>query len=344
MCRKWVDEKAKNSAMEARLINTASYELQVQTGAMKGAATDARVYVELYGANALLPSAAHLLAPAAAAAAAVGAPGSAGMMLRAAATAGAGPPAAATPGGVADSSGEFRLFDADSPVKPFQRGATDAFTVSCYNVGLPQRLKVWHDNTGRHPDFFLVDIRVRKQGAREWTTFPCSRCASLVCAGLRRTVLTCASPSAAGQPSCFRRTCCLALTVTPLPRRWLSTQQDDGAISRVLLAGSARAPVSYRVTVCTSDQRGAGTDANARIQLHGLLGDGLEQPLLGGPRAFDRCVAACAPVWCCWWGCRMACMHACMPCICGGHSRLPCPSQHRCPRATQTHTRLQGRG
>lgn len=72
--------------------------------------------------------------------------------------------------------------------------------------------------------------------------------------------------------------------------RWLSTEQDDGSISRVLLAGSSRPPVTYRVTAATSDVRGAGTDANVYLQLHGLLGDGLQQPLLGGPSAFERWV------------------------------------------------------
>lgn len=70
--------------------------------------------------------------------------------------------------------------------------------------------------------------------------------------------------------------------------RWLSTQCEDGSISRVLLAGSSRPPVTYRVLVATSDQRGAGTDANVYLQLHGLLGDGLQHQLLGSTTAFDR--------------------------------------------------------
>jgi hypothetical protein len=70
--------------------------------------------------------------------------------------------------------------------------------------------------------------------------------------------------------------------------RWLSTQYEDGSISRVLIAGSSRPPVTYKVSVSTSDLRGAGTDANVYLQMHGLLGDGLQHQLLGGATAFDR--------------------------------------------------------
>lgn len=48
--------------------------------------------------------------------------------------------------------------------------------------------------------------------------------------------------------------------------------------------------MTYRVLVTTSDQRGAGTDANVYLQLHGLLGDGLQHQLLGSTTAFDRYV------------------------------------------------------
>lgn len=68
----------------------------------------------------------------------------------------------------------------------------------------------------------------------------------------------------------------------------MSTQYEDGSISRVLQAGSGRPPVTYWVSVVTLDLRGAGTDANVHLQLHGLLGDGLQHQLLGSATAFDR--------------------------------------------------------
>lgn len=58
----------------------------------------------------------------------------------------------------------------------------------------------------------------------------------------------------------------------------------------MLIAGSSRPPVTYKVSVSTSDLGGAGTDANVYLQMHGLLGDGLQHQLLGGATAFDRCV------------------------------------------------------
>lgn len=170
-----MEEKARNSLLESKLVNSATYELVVRTGNIKGAATDARVYVELYGPDAM--TAGPLLGP----------PHTGCLLTANRAASPVTAPAACTGGGnstggssgplsaTVDSSGEVRLFDADSSVKPFQRGAADSFTLACYNVGLPARLKVWHDNTGRYPDWFLLDIKVRKQGSRDWVTFPCNR-------------------------------------------------------------------------------------------------------------------------------------------------------------------------
>ena len=47
--------------------------------------------------------------------------------------------------------------------------------IPCPNIGLPNHIKVWHDNTGRRPDWFLEWVRIRKKGARNWTVFPCQR-------------------------------------------------------------------------------------------------------------------------------------------------------------------------
>jgi hypothetical protein len=38
--------------------------------------------------------------------------------------------------------------------------------VTAKDVGLPKVIKVWHDNTGRHPDWFLEYVRVRKRAGK----------------------------------------------------------------------------------------------------------------------------------------------------------------------------------
>lgn len=57
---------------------------------------------------------------------------------------------------------------------------------------------------------------------------------------------------------------------------------------RDLHAGPRPARVTYRVTTLTSDLRGAGTDANVSVQLHGRRGDGRRLELAAGPQDFER--------------------------------------------------------
>jgi hypothetical protein len=184
-CRKWVEEKAKNQVLESKLVNAATYEVLVKTGSMKGAATDARVYIELYGpdfcSSPTAATAAGSFAGTGLHSSPVGNSSAAAIYMQqqqqhhfGASTAGA----AAGLSGAMDGcggGGEVRLFDVDSHAKPFQKGAADSFTMLCHNVGLPARLKVWHDNTGCHPDWFLAEVKVRKKGSKDWVCFPCNR-------------------------------------------------------------------------------------------------------------------------------------------------------------------------
>eukprot|EP00798_Chlamydomonas_sp_ICE-L_P018434 gene18434-24910_t len=62
--------------------------------------------------------------------------------------------------------------------------------------------------------------------------------------------------------------------------RWLATDEDDGLIRRRLKGSVGSGITNYRVTVYTSDCRGAGTDANVYCELSGML-DGKE---VWGPR------------------------------------------------------------
>jgi hypothetical protein len=77
--------------------------------------------------------------------------------------------------------------------------------------------------------------------------------------------------------------------------RWLSTHLDDGRICRELTASVQQPVAAYSVVLYTSDIRGAGTDANVYLHLHGQCGDGRQRTLVGGVNAFDRHV--CPPCW-----------------------------------------------
>lgn len=54
-----------------------------------------------------------------------------------------------------------------------------------------------------------------------------------------------------------------------------------------------------QVVTVTSDLRGAGTDANVHLIMHGMLGDGKRHILTSGPDDFDRCakhlLGSCLP-------------------------------------------------
>jgi hypothetical protein len=187
-CRKWVEEKAKNQVLESKLVNAATYEVLVKTGSVKGAATDARVYIELYGPHFCSSPTATTAAGGFAGTAQHSSPGGSSsaaalfmqqQQQQQQQTIGACAPgvSAGLSGGMdgCGGGGEVRLLDVDSHAKPFQKGAADSFTVLCHNVGLPARLKVWHDNTGCHPDWFLSEVKVRKKGSKDWVCFPCNR-------------------------------------------------------------------------------------------------------------------------------------------------------------------------
>jgi len=75
--------------------------------------------------------------------------------------------------------------------------------------------------------------------------------------------------------------------------RWLATGEDDGATTRELPAsnedGVCTAPiVTYKITTVTGNVRGAGTDANVFIQLFGDKGETGEIKLEGAKNCFER--------------------------------------------------------
>jgi hypothetical protein len=73
--------------------------------------------------------------------------------------------------------------------------------------------------------------------------------------------------------------------------KWLDKGEDDGLIVRELLPENNPADtkvVKYKVSVHTGDKRGAGTDANVFIILHGETGDTGKRKLEGAGNNFER--------------------------------------------------------
>lgn len=73
--------------------------------------------------------------------------------------------------------------------------------------------------------------------------------------------------------------------------KWLDTSEDDGQIVRELASESSLADtkvVKYKISVRTGDKRGAGTDANVFIILHGENGDTGKRILEGAGNNFER--------------------------------------------------------
>lgn len=74
--------------------------------------------------------------------------------------------------------------------------------------------------------------------------------------------------------------------------RWLDKGEDDGAIVRELAPTGGAATntqvVKYKIAVHTGDKRGAGTDANIYIILHGENGDTGKRPLESSGNNFER--------------------------------------------------------
>lgn len=72
-------------------------------------------------------------------------------------------------------------------------------------------------------------------------------------------------------------------------RRWFDKKEDDGLIRRRLkLMDKNSSITNYRVTVYTSDLKGAGTDASVYIELFGIL-DGKETQVPGRPLFHFTC-------------------------------------------------------
>lgn len=57
---------------------------------------------------------------------------------------------------------------------PFARGSITSFTLSlCSNIGSLQRVRVWHDNSGKSPSWYLNTVKIYDAFTQELKTFMC---------------------------------------------------------------------------------------------------------------------------------------------------------------------------
>lgn len=74
--------------------------------------------------------------------------------------------------GEVGSSKPYRLIGGSSI--PFARGSITAFTLSLTNcIGPIKTVRVWHDNTGSNPSWFLNNIKILDMASKELKTFVC---------------------------------------------------------------------------------------------------------------------------------------------------------------------------
>ncbi|KAM4634346.1 lipoxygenase homology domain-containing protein 1 [Polymixia lowei] len=116
----------------------------------------------------------------------------------------------------------------------FEQGQLDKYMIEMPDIGQLQKVRVWHEK--RHPfaGWHLARVTLQKTLTKEKYSFECGR--------------------------------------------WLDINEDDNEIIRELPATGASIPdplplIKYRVTICTGNVSGSGTDASVFLNVIGDLGD-----------------------------------------------------------------------
>ncbi|XP_040192273.1 lipoxygenase homology domain-containing protein 1 [Rana temporaria] len=123
----------------------------------------------------------------------------------------------------------------------FETGQTDKFMIELPDLGALYKIRIWHEKRNAFSGWHLSKLTLLKTLTKEKYTFKCGR--------------------------------------------WLDLNEDDGEIVRELpaegpLVLEVLPVVKYRVTVCTGNVSGSGTDANVFLCLFGDLGDTGERFLI----------------------------------------------------------------
>ncbi|XP_055036930.2 lipoxygenase homology domain-containing protein 1 [Misgurnus anguillicaudatus] len=122
----------------------------------------------------------------------------------------------------------------ESKSDSFEQGQCDKFIIEMPDIGKIRKLRIWHEKRNPFSGWHLGRATLMKTLTREKYSFVCNR--------------------------------------------WLDINEDDNEIVRELPATGALVPeplslVKYRVTICTGNVSGSGTDASVYLNIIGDLGD-----------------------------------------------------------------------
>ncbi|XP_028851636.1 lipoxygenase homology domain-containing protein 1 isoform X2 [Denticeps clupeoides] len=147
------------------------------------------------------------------------------------------------PGAGTDSAVFFQIYGEkgksdemrmDNKTDNFEQGQLDKFIVELPDLGKLTKLRIWHERRSPFAGWHLSKASLMKTLTKEIYKFPCER--------------------------------------------WLDVNEDDNEVIRELpatgdLISEPLQLIKYRVTVCTGDVSGSGTDATVFLCLIGNLGD-----------------------------------------------------------------------
>ncbi|KAM6965464.1 lipoxygenase homology domain-containing protein 1 [Aplochiton taeniatus] len=122
----------------------------------------------------------------------------------------------------------------DNQTDNFEQGQVDKFIVELPDLGVLTKFRIWHEKRSPFTGWHLSKASLMKTLTKEKYKFPCER--------------------------------------------WLDTNEDDKEVVRELAATGEPVTeplpvIKYRVTVCTGNVGGSGTDASVFLNLIGDLGD-----------------------------------------------------------------------
>ncbi|XP_037833937.1 lipoxygenase homology domain-containing protein 1-like [Kryptolebias marmoratus] len=129
----------------------------------------------------------------------------------------------------------------DNKSDNFEQGQVDKFMVELADLGKLIKLRIWHEKRNPFAGWHLSKVTLMKTLTKEKYTFPCER--------------------------------------------WLDINEDDNEVVRELpasgdLIDEPLPVIKYRLTVCTGNVGGSGTDASIFLNMIGDLGDTGERQLI----------------------------------------------------------------